>query len=168
MRGGEAFEEVLDQQIQGLEADRRVTFTASRCSTATAYGFFFTVTHAFEVAPSAPRTIAPSHPGTIASASAAARLRRDRPSHPPSPLRGFGEINSRSLSTRERHALHDLIELGAALHEGFTRRELRSAFRVLARRYHPDRHSTSGADEKARLATIFSRVYDSYQVLARI
>src|SRR4030095_16021874 len=126
MRGGEAFEEVLDQHIQGLGADRRVTFTTSRCSTATAYGFFFTVTHAFEVAPSAPRTIAPSHPGTAASASAAARLRRDRPLHPPSPLRGFGGASPRTfapsgfrtLSQEERRALHELIGLGAVLHEG--------------------------------------------------
>ena len=159
MRGGEAFEEVLDQHIQGLEADRRVTFTPSRCSTATAYGFFFLPSPLRGYGPplrlrgygaTGLRTPAPSH------------LRTPAPSHLRTPA------PSRVLSGDERHALGELIALGAALHDGFTLRELRSAFRALARRYHPDRHANSSGDEKARLAEIFSRVCDSYQVLARI
>ncbi|HEX5107157.1 MAG TPA: J domain-containing protein [Vicinamibacterales bacterium] len=175
MRGGEAFEEVLDQHIQRLEADRRVTFTATGCSTATAYGFFFSSSPSSSFPPSplrgfsetgsdllrgpgqaVRRTVAPSHRRAFA------------PSHPPLPPRSYGATGTRTLSAHERHALHELIALGAALHEGFTRRELRSAFRALARRYHPDRHTDSSADHKARLATLFSRVCDSYQVLARV
>jgi len=79
MRGGEAFEEVLDQHIQGLEADRRVTFTTSRCSTATAYGFFF------------PPSPVRGHGEAGVSHFDSERLRIPAPSHPPSPLRGYGE-----------------------------------------------------------------------------
>jgi DnaJ-like protein len=181
MRGGEAFEEVLDQHIQRLEADRRVTFTASRCSTATAYGFFFSASpvRSFPTpqlrsfgetgsdllrgpGEAVGRRFAPSFPGTF------------EPSHRPSPLQSYGAAvprtcgPSRSLSVHEWNALHELIALGASLHEGFTLRELRSAFRALARRYHPDRHADSSADDKARLGEIFSRVCDSYQVLAQV
>src|SRR5262245_34218496 len=111
MRGGEAFEEVLDQHIQGLEADRRVTFTTSRCSTATAYGFFF---------PSSQLDDNRATGSGLLRGFGAEHLRTSAPSH----LRTFAPSRLRILSTSERNALYELIGLGAALHEGFTLREL--------------------------------------------
>ena len=178
MRGGEAFEEVLDQHIQGLEADRRVTFTASSCSTATAYGFFFPPTQLRCSGETSPPTqlrcdgAMSSDPLRSLGEAGSGLLRGsdevDRRTFEPSFPGTFAPPSSRALSGVERAALLELVALGARLHESFTLRELRSAFRALARRYHPDRHADSSGDEKASLAMIFSRVCDCYQVLARI
>src|SRR5262245_51360712 len=142
MRGGEAFEEVLDQHIQRLEADRRVTFTTTAHGTATAYGFFF-------LSSSLLGFPAPQLRCSAERASCPVATQHYRSQAPRQP---HIVVRARALSPHERHALQELIALGASLHEGFTLRELRSAFRALARRYHPDRHSNSGPDDKARLA----------------
>jgi DnaJ-class molecular chaperone len=73
---------------------------------------------------------------------------------------------ARVLSSREQRALDDLIALGAELPADFTFDELRSAFRTLARRYHPDRHAGCRAEDKARLAHLFARTRDAYRTLA--
>src|SRR5687768_2898486 len=53
----------------------------------------------------------------------------------------------RTLSPEQRAALDRFVALGAHLHSGYTRRELRSAFRSLARTFHPDHHPAISASE---------------------
>jgi hypothetical protein len=70
------------------------------------------------------------------------------------------------LEPSARRALACLRELGAPdLPSRFTPAELRNAFRRLALRYHPDRHSRCGATERARLAGAFARVCEAYRAL---
>jgi hypothetical protein len=71
-----------------------------------------------------------------------------------------------TLSPREQQAFDTLAALGAGLSPSFTSVELRSAFRQLARRYHPDRHTGCSDDEQSRLGQAFARARDAYHVLA--
>jgi DnaJ-class molecular chaperone len=71
----------------------------------------------------------------------------------------------RPLTGRQQRALTQLNDLGARLRADFTVRELRSAFRELARRYHPDRHPGGSRVETARLARMFAEVTESYRQL---
>ncbi len=57
---------------------------------------------------------------------------------------------------------------GATLTVDFTDGELRSAFRALARCYHPDRHPESGALEQARLSRVFAGLADAYRHLVTV
>jgi curved DNA-binding protein CbpA len=72
------------------------------------------------------------------------------------------------LSTRQREALDFLIELGAPLEPNFTRDELRSAFRWLARRYHPDAHPGITAREKSNLSIQFATLRERYELLTHV
>src|SRR5207245_686341 len=71
----------------------------------------------------------------------------------PTPLR-----RPRRLTPAQQRALDALVTLGAAIASDFSERELRTAFRGLARRYHPDGHPGSSDAEKARLARTFSDI----------
>lgn len=66
--------------------------------------------------------------------------------------------STRALSAHEREALDLLNGLGAELTADFTRDELRSAFRSLARRYHPDANPTISGRE-------FASLRDAYDAL---
>ena len=86
----------------------------------------------------------------------------------PSPLRlVHSEVTrpKRTLSPNQREALNQLIGFGARLDSDFTIQELRSAFRALARAYHPDRHPGTKAGEKARLSTAFVTLRSAYDTL---
>ncbi|HEY3381741.1 MAG TPA: J domain-containing protein [Vicinamibacterales bacterium] len=73
----------------------------------------------------------------------------------------------RHLSATEQQALDCLRGMGAqSLHADFTDAEVKSAFRALARKFHPDRHPGSGDQERARLARAFASVCDAYRTLA--
>jgi hypothetical protein len=82
----------------------------------------------------------------------------------PSPVRPEPRPK-RLLSSSQRDALEQLTALGARLRADFTREELRSAFRSLARAYHPDHHPGIPASEKARLSAMFASVRSAYVVL---
>jgi hypothetical protein len=82
---------------------------------------------------------------------------------PPTPPR-----RPRRLTLRERRAVDELVTLGADLAFDFTDRELRSAYRTLARRYHPDRHPTSNETEKAQLARVFAGLNENHRLLAAL
>ena len=71
----------------------------------------------------------------------------------------------RRLTASQQRVLGDLICLGANLRPDFTARELRSAFRTLARRYHPDRHPLASKVEKARLSCLFTDLTNNHQHL---
>jgi len=71
----------------------------------------------------------------------------------------------RQLTVRQQLALRELVALGADLGSDFTATELRGAYWRLARRYHPDRHPTSPAAEKARLAGVFAGLSESHRRL---
>ncbi len=71
----------------------------------------------------------------------------------------------RLLSAGQRTALHRLVELGAEIQPDFTSDELRSAYRRLARRYHPDHHPETNDAQKRELARLFTQLRDSYAEL---
>jgi hypothetical protein len=72
----------------------------------------------------------------------------------------------RALGAPGRRALDQLRRCGAIdLGEDFTTDELRRAYRVLAKRYHPDRHPGATELERARLAEAFAEVTSAYRHL---
>jgi len=72
----------------------------------------------------------------------------------------------RQLGPAERHALDELIGLGARLRDDFTVAELRSAFRSLARQHHPDRHPGQSDTDRAHAARIFDFITGHCRCLA--
>ena len=72
---------------------------------------------------------------------------------------------SRRLSAAQQAALDTFLELGAAIGPHFTQAELRSAFRELARRFHPDRHPDISVDQRVRLTKLFVRARDACRIL---
>jgi hypothetical protein len=101
-----------------------------------------------------------------ARALASARVRSQRQAQaalrPPSERR---ESAARELTAEQQRALAGLIALGARLDAGFTQRELQSAFRSLARRFHPDRHPDSTDAERTTLSRQFAAVLEHYRRL---
>ena len=74
-------------------------------------------------------------------------------------------VPARVLTARQQAALDHLVTLGARLDADFTTADLRSAFRQLARRYHPDRHHGGSAAEIARVTRVFATMSAHYQCL---
>jgi hypothetical protein len=85
---------------------------------------------------------------------------RFRPSPPPP------SSPRRVLTPRQDRAFHALVELGATLPTDFTDADLRSAYRLLALKYHPDRHPGSSRAEAERLALLFTQLTDAYRQLS--
>jgi hypothetical protein len=73
----------------------------------------------------------------------------------------------RTLTPPQQRALGHLVALGAPISPDFTRQELRSAFRALARAFHPDRHPGIGPAEQARLSAAFAAMRAHYDILKR-
>ena len=71
----------------------------------------------------------------------------------------------RTFMAHEQRALDYLVGLGARLEPDLTMAELRSAFRALAREYHPDRHPNSSPQQRERLAALFRRLRQAYEHL---
>ena len=74
----------------------------------------------------------------------------------------------RRLTLREREALEVLVTLGAGLADDFTNEELRTAFRALARRYHPDRHPNASEPQRMQLGLLFGHAYAAYKLLSHV
>jgi hypothetical protein len=182
MPRGVAFDELLDEKLAAEPIDSKPAVTVGPAGMATAYGFFFV---------DAPRTAAASSSaqyelsmgrrasavsvsgqsevdkrfvGAVNTAGVRVHLQVEtaQATQRPAPVRPV----RRHLSLREQRAFDALEALGGTLAADFTFDELRSVFRNLARRYHPDRHSGSSTLEKTRLAEQFTKARDAYQVLA--
>ncbi len=74
----------------------------------------------------------------------------------------------RILAAGQRRALCALVNLGADLRDDFTAAELRTAFRALARRYHPDSHPHCSSAAKTRLSRQFAEISDHYRLLLAV
>lgn len=107
-----------------------------------------------EAIPTSTSTVAPPTPDVVAPEPPPRR----RPA--PEPRRV-----DRVLNPAEESALETLIRLGASLDRAFTARELRSAFRELAHRYHPDRHPHASDSECMRLGAAFAELTSAYGIL---
>lgn len=77
---------------------------------------------------------------------------------------------------RARHLLNDVQQqaferfaaLGAPLEADFSIEELRRAYRRLAQRYHPDRHTAAAAAEREMLARGFTEAAAGYRCLRAV
>ena len=96
-----------------------------------------------------------SHASQASQASVASKART------PAPRTSL----SHRLTTTQRSALQQLRQLGADLDPTFSERQLRAAFRALAKRFHPDRHPGSSPAEQERLAWTFATVREAYREL---
>jgi hypothetical protein len=71
----------------------------------------------------------------------------------------------RALTADQRLALDALNRCGADLTADFTAEELRSAYRALARSFHPDRHTTNTHVDQTRLARLFGEISKHHKTL---
>jgi len=111
---------------------------------------------------SRPRVIPEVH--AAASRSARPECKNVRTPVPsPAPQR-----RTRRLTTTQSRSLEAFNQLGAGVRADFSAGELRSAFRMLARTYHPDRHPSAGASDRQRLAQQFSTIRASYETLLTV
>lgn len=136
--GGTTFAEVLDDALESPCAPVRARENA----------------HFFHVPPAEPSTVYLGLQGVP----------------PPWAAKGYPRTAAhrpaRMLGPAERHALDELNGLGARLHEDFTGAELRSAFRALARRFHPDRCTGQPPADQAHAARTFAFIVGHYRCLA--
>jgi len=100
-------------------------------------------------------------PGPYESAAAAEFARHSAPAAKP---RAEARAKRR-LKPVEESALQTFLRLGGAIDGNFTSKELRSTFRALAQRYHPDRHPHVTDAERSRLGSTFAELTSAYDVL---
>jgi hypothetical protein len=136
---GAAFSEILEEKLGGHPGDEPGPRAAAP-PTSHPGAFFFYATSGLN-----PRVSAHANPRCWKA---------------PTPVRP-----KRALGRSQQRAFDELVSLGAGLHPDFTNDELRSAFRRLARQYHPDTHPQSGEPEKQRLSAVFGRMRDAYEHL---
>jgi hypothetical protein len=137
---GKAFVEVLDELLDGYESDAPAPRPHPHLRVATC-------SHVWRQQGLAP----------AASAWTPAREAQTRETSEPR--------RRRTLSMKQQHALDALLALGARIGADFTDAELRSVFRELALRYHPDRHTSRDEAERRRLALLFARAHEAYELL---
>jgi hypothetical protein len=140
MRGGTTFADVLEHTLGAFQPDTPLSGTSPSYRQAPPPSLLF-----------GPRRF------HIQSTPYATRREQTRQAQP--------ERRARTLTAGQQRALDGLVRLGAHLRLDFTTRELRTAFRRLARQHHPDGHPGSSDAEKARLARTFSDVDDYYRLL---
>ena len=74
----------------------------------------------------------------------------------------------RHLTASETQALTILNRLGARLDPDFTPRALRTAYRTLARRLHPDQYSNGDSVERLRRSRLFVVATEHHRTLLRV
>ena len=157
MRRGEAFADVLERELHRAPWPVEGRATAARAANRPISTNPFLFLN-YESAPAAGGALRPPlQPG------AAARVAPPAPVPAPVALAPV-----RRLSAREEGALRGLVALGADLDAQFTAEQLRRAFRILARRYHPDGHPDIDAPAKARLSRTFADLADHHRCLLAV
>ena len=97
------------------------------------------------------------------------RARRNDDCQTAPPRRGHTPAGSpRHLTSSETQALTILNRLGARLDPDFTHRALRTAYRTLARRLHPDHYSKSDSVERMRRSRLFVVATEHHRTLLRV
>jgi hypothetical protein len=144
MRDGPVFAEVLDEKLREISVAEPAPAASSTTGHRRLSGNASTFANPFLIA------------GSFLRPAASLALTRR-----PSEVR-----RARALNPAEQSALAQLNRLGACLSSDYSARELRRAFRLLAHRYHPDRHPSSSTVEQARLAGVFSAITDHHRCLA--
>jgi hypothetical protein len=140
MRGGMGFSDILQDKLDVHLSEEAPTHTPAGFPTPPPLGFF-------------PSQFSPR----VYLHVPASPRRWQAPPPPPRP--------QRTLMPHEQRALDYLVNLGARLDSDFTEPELRSAYRMLAREYHPDRHPGSTEQQKDRLTALFRRLRQAYEHL---
>jgi hypothetical protein len=164
MRAGPDFGQILDEKLEGAGfawASRRERRAAADHPGARPVFLFGDLRSGFTAGPSRPAQASGASPWTPVYGA-----------RPGAQSRGAGvragDRPARHLTPPQRLAVDALRALGAdPLCDDFTDAELKSAFRVLARRFHPDRHPASSDAERARLSRSFAAACDAYRALTR-
>jgi hypothetical protein len=151
MLAGSAFADILDEKLRGYAARRAPETTCARYAYLPPHPFLFRALRAN------------AHPAAASTTAGVATGRR--PEAPPPPKAAPHRAQGRTLTTRQQQAFDVFRAWGAALGPSFTTRDLRSAYRALARRYHPDRHPEADAVGKARAASQFAELREHYRHL---
>jgi hypothetical protein len=137
--GGAAFADILDEKVGGFAKPGRMPDVPFQRRFIPPHPLLFATPHQqFRVSPY----------------SAVAEASRQRPIRP-----------TRTLTRRQRQALDAFIDRGASLTADFTASELRSAFRMLALTYHPDRHPDISDMERARLTRVLADLNEHHREL---
>ena len=133
----QSFVQTLDEKLsQAAAAQLRQAGTEAEVATPAFWG-----APLFTPRPGAPAWAYGTSPAAVSSIP----VGRPTPEVRPAPVR--------RLTATQRNALRLLRRLGAFdLDPGFSDRQLRRAFRTLAKQFHPDRHPASSATEKEGLA----------------
>jgi len=158
MPGGMSFADVLEEKLGDLQPERAARGVQPTYRTLPPNPFLFVEPQRHF------RTTAYSAMGRSLGALREVRsVVMPAPVALPQPLR-----TTRALTVAEDRALAELTGLGATLRRDFTLAELRSAFRTLARQYHPDTHPQSNPAEAARLSRIFADINAHYHCLQAV
>jgi hypothetical protein len=162
MRTGPDFGQILDEKLEGAafgRASRQERPAATYRPGPRPVFLFGDLRNGFTAGPARPAATSGASPWTpVYGAGPGAQSRGARPDG--------GDRPVRHLAPLQRVAVDALRALGAdSLRDNFTDAELKSAFRALARRFHPDRHPGSPDAERARLARSFAAAADAYRTL---
>ncbi|MFN8060876.1 MAG: J domain-containing protein [Vicinamibacterales bacterium] len=80
-----------------------------------------------------------------------------------------GALEARALTPSQVRALGLLRARGAGwLGHAFTDTDLKHAYRLLAKAWHPDRHPFASPSERSGLALAFAEVHDAFTCLADV
>jgi hypothetical protein len=175
MQGGSVFAELLDEKLREGEQSR-LSWQAAGMPAAPAHPLLFSS----PLRPFRPATYDAPKRAVAGIGTASARIgeRRRAPRQKtqpeawaPKPTAASAAAPARSprtLSPAQRVALSALVRLGATLTADFTDGDLRTAFRTLARQYHPDTHPAGSEREKAQLARIFADLNAHHRELLKV
>jgi len=170
MRQGETFGDLLERELARVREPEPRAAAAWQTRNPAAQNPFLFVTSALLESWSKPLATTGqldySAP-TCAAASEGPRRIPISPVHAAAPAPGHGRP-VRILMARERRALRELIALGADLQPDFTVHELRRAFRILARRYHPDCHPDKDEAATTELSRSFAALAENYRCLKAV
>jgi len=153
MRPGAAFRRILDEKL----ADDGCRWTSQQASVASARNVRTAAESAF---------LFGGVPGARAATFAAAFAYTGRSSGwptPPAVPAAARPRPARQLTPAQQRALECLRSFGAGtLEAGSSEAEVKSAFRTLAHRYHPDCHPGADDRERTSLASDFGRIVQAY------